>query len=243
MRLEIFGETNIGQKRQENQDRFAFSESEGWALVVDGMGGHPNGGQAAQTVADHFTMASVDPSLIEAWSEEWSFICSPELLFELAEDKIKSDWFKENPDSMAGKFSSYGGLPGAVGTFLSLNDGYIVISHVGDTRGYLHSEDSVQLITEDHSYPEGSLRNCIAGDIGKVEVQEFSLPAIVGQTFILCSDGLSGMFGENHLGIINEAIEKMRGHGLDQLCHYLVDKANELGGHDNITVVAVKVVK
>jgi serine/threonine protein phosphatase PrpC len=129
------------------------------------------------------------------------------------------------------------------------------VGHVGDSRCYLLRDGTLSQVTRDHSLLNDYLdampdmteerkqaipTNVITRALGMqatVQVDLSRVPVEPGDLFILCSDGLSGM-------VPDEEIEKLlaeNGQDIAASCRTLIDRANEKGGEDNITVVIVRV--
>lgn len=129
------------------------------------------------------------------------------------------------------------------------------VAHVGDSRVYLITQGQAYQVTKDHSLvqrlvdanmltPEQAANhpnaNQITNAFGQrpdidVEVRPQPFPHGAGDTFILCSDGLSDEVGPQ------DFLQVLAPHPpLDHACRQLVDLANARGGHDNITVVMVR---
>jgi protein phosphatase len=136
-------------------------------------------------------------------------------------------------------------------TVALVEDGVVAIGHVGDSRGYLIRDQKVEQLTEDHSlvaelvrsgrlspeeadtHPQRSVITRALGTDPDVDVDSFSVEAKSGDVFLICSDGLTSMIGdETILGIVNE-----RRDNFDAVAKELIGAANESGGEDNITVV------
>ena len=77
-----------------------------------------------------------------------------------------------------------------------------------------------------------------------IEVEVNRLEPYEGDLYMLCSDGLSGMIKDEDMNqmIQNYLRDEERANDVEGMCHALIDKANENGGNDNITVLCIKVV-
>jgi protein phosphatase len=134
-----------------------------------------------------------------------------------------------------------------------VSGGTAYIAQVGDSRVYLYRDGVLWRITEDHSYINEQLRaglitkeqanlstykNVITRSVGFDEVVESDIyvrDLKSRDIFLLCSDGLTSM-------ISNEDIcNSIDADNLENSVSELIDKANEAGGHDNISVVLVKI--
>lgn len=143
---------------------------------------------------------------------------------------------------------------GSTLTIMSFADTSYYIAHVGDSRAYLLRDGVLEQLTRDHSlvwhlFESGVLRkdelsshpqkNLITRSIGphpQVEIDLECGQAREGDTYLLCSDGLTDVLSD-------EVIRQMLFHpdmSPQQLCDALVSAANRKGGPDNITVVVVR---
>jgi protein phosphatase len=144
---------------------------------------------------------------------------------------------------------------GTTMTVALVEDGRVVFGHVGDSRGYLIREGSIEQLTDDHSlvaelvrsgrltpeeaeaHPQRSVITRAVGTEPDVDVDTFTIEPEEGDLFLICSDGLTDMVDD---GTIIEAIERHRD-DLDEAANALVGAANRVGGEDNITVLLVEV--
>jgi protein phosphatase len=133
-------------------------------------------------------------------------------------------------------------------------DDAIVVGHVGDSRLYRRRETSFDQITEDHSLLNDYIKmkhlspeeiaafphkNVIVRALGMkdtVQVDVHVDSPRLGDVYLLCSDGLSGMISDPQMA---DVLSNER--DLDALCERLISMANKNGGLDNITVVAIRV--
>ena len=141
-----------------------------------------------------------------------------------------------------------------VGALFSPRKRKMFIGHVGDSRAYRVRNGEIQQMTRDHSLVNDYLlampelteeqkselpKNVITRALGmqdQVTVDLQSDDAVPGDTYVLCSDGLSGMIEDQ------EILEVVKQHeDLDAACMRLIAMANEHGGEDNITAVLVKI--
>ena len=136
---------------------------------------------------------------------------------------------------------------------VALVEGQVVtIGHVGDSRAYLVRAGHLEQLTEDHSlvnellksgklspqeavtHPQRSVITRAVGTDADVDVDAFAVDALEGDVFLLCSDGLTDMVGDED---ILDLVERYHD-DLDRVAKSLVSAANRGGGEDNITVIA-----
>ncbi len=137
-----------------------------------------------------------------------------------------------------------------VGFWLPANSEYGVVFHVGDCRLYLYRDGRMQQLTRDHTlyqewHDRGAVgnppkRNIILRAVGPWQnvTADVKLQRVrCGDVYLLCSDGLTEMVNDHEI----ECVMAKSQHGsLHNACRYLVGKANERGGTDNITVVLAR---
>lgn len=234
--VNIYGKTDIGKMREENQDKFNIGiyEELSFVIVCDGMGGH-NGG----SIASNMTVDLISEYISENKGSE----NVDELLkqsIEMANKKIYSE-------------SLFNGYLYGMGTTVDLciiKDDIAHIAHVGDGRVYKIYEDSIFQVTSDHSMVEEMIKigeitheeakthprkNIITRAVGTEEniVVDYINLSFYNSIFI-CTDGLV-----NHLDserIKNIVLESESEKEAVSRC---IKEANDLGGNDNITAVLI----
>ncbi|MDF2715021.1 MAG: Stp1/IreP family PP2C-type Ser/Thr phosphatase [Paenibacillus sp.] len=232
--------TDAGLIRLINEDRAAVrNEWNGFtlAIVADGMGGHQAGEIASQMA-------------IELVETEMRTV-GTDMTVEERKEAVRGAIAKANDTvfEFASKQARYQGMGTTVVTALATSYD-LVIGHIGDSRAYLVSGDSIRQLTEDHSLvneliksgqitPEEAnvhpLRNVVTRALGtdkQVEVDVIHSAWRYGDVLLLCSDGLSGLVEEREL---HQIIADQ--HDLPWKVDKLVGRALEEGGGDNITVV------
>jgi PPM family protein phosphatase len=244
------GLTDVGKKRDHNEDSFLIDDAMQLYVVADGMGGHAGGGTASRIAVEtidrkirELQEAAADPTPAAPKSLQDSPV--PETIRSAVEQACLAIYAKAQEDpELAGM--------GTTVISLLLNDAHAFFAHVGDSRAYLVRGELIQQISEDHSLvneqikagmitPEEArhsrYRNIITRSVGfeeEVQVDVMGLLAEPGDVFILCSDGLANMLEDQ------EILEIVREHPLAEIPAKLIALANERGGDDNITVVAVR---
>ncbi|HTL34212.1 MAG TPA: Stp1/IreP family PP2C-type Ser/Thr phosphatase [Kofleriaceae bacterium] len=254
LRLQYAARTDVGMRRNHNEDCFGILEDERLLLVADGMGGHA-AGEVASGIATTEVSAFYQRTLSGSYtSEPWPYEPNPQL--SNLENRLVCA-FKVANLRIFETARGDGGRRG-MGTTLAaaaIENGQICIAHVGDSRVYKIHGDEITRLTRDHSLLEqfkeinpGMTReeennfphkNVITRALGlndEVEVEVKRMDLQVGDEFLLCSDGLSGhVTDEEMLEIVRESEDD-----LPLAVAKLVDMANDAGGNDNITVVLVR---
>ena len=239
--MKSFSITDIGEKRNINQD-YVFCEENtigglpNLFIVADGMGGHNAGDYASKFCVEVFTK-------------------------KIRENQQKtpigmiSDALQNTNDLLLEEARENNGLQGMGTTFVATTiiDTVMYVANIGDSRLYVIGE-GIKQITEDHSLVEemvktGELdrkdmrdhpnKNIITRALGanKTVIPDyFEVNLVKDDTVLLCSDGLTNMMDDNEImNIIREYPDN-----LEIAAKTLVEKANENGGKDNISIVIVK---
>jgi protein phosphatase len=237
-----FGATDIGKRRQVNEDYFQILPEKKLYMVADGMGGHNAGlvasKYAIQAIENYFStqlitqIRSNDLHIKEA-------IFNSILTAHTEIKKIS----KTKPN--------YEGMGCAMVTAF-INGNFLHIGHVGDSRAYICNVRGIKLLTTDHSFvmkqvKDGKmtseearfspLRNRLNQAIGaSVDIKpDYHLyPLEHGDKILLCSDGLWDMFTDEQIFYI-----LIHDRPAKDLCETLITMANNAGGHDNITAVVI----
>ena len=240
--MNIVGMSNVGAVRGENQDDFAYkqlSDTDGFALVCDGMGG-ANGG----SVASHIATKLIASRIVSSYRPEMTG-ASVENMLESAVAAANIEIF-----DTADKDPTLKGMGTTVVAAVWIH-GEAHIVHVGDSRAYLYHDGRLTQLTCDHSYVQdmvdkGQLtpeqaryeprKHIITRALGvddSIQVDFDTIPLTdTGDLLLLCSDGLTNMVEPDSIQHFIETTP------FTQLPQVLIDAANENGGADNITVVA-----
>ncbi|MBV1816603.1 Stp1/IreP family PP2C-type Ser/Thr phosphatase [Anaerosalibacter bizertensis] len=238
--------TDKGKVRKNNQDSYFVSEDTELPLfiVADGMGGHKAG-----EVASNMAVEIVKDFFIEKKEELKKNKVDILKFIRSAVEKANTIIYKKSIEN-----DEFHGM-GTTITMAYIFENKLYIGHVGDSRAYLLRNNKFIQITEDHSLvaemvKKGSIseeeaechpqRNIITRAIGTDE--EVITDIIVEDIYkddilLLCTDGLTNMMNDDEIKEI--LINKI---DLQKNCNSLVKKANRLGGIDNVTVIAIKLV-
>jgi serine/threonine protein phosphatase PrpC len=226
------GLSHPGRKRRHNEDAWVCAPP--IFAIADGMGG-ARGGEIASRVAATALGENVDGS-------------GEERVVALIQQANRRVYERASEDSDASGM-------GTTITVALFEDGAVSFGHVGDSRAYLIRDEKLEQLTEDHSlvaelvrsgrlspeeaeaHPQRSVITRALGTDPDVDVDSFSIEAKPGDLFLLCSDGLTSMVGDEAILDVTE----QRRDDLDATAKELVGAANRSGGEDNITVVLFEI--
>lgn len=238
--MRIFAKSDIGLKRDSNQDCYDYEKIKEdilWSVVCDGMGG-VNGGDVASALAvksiREFLVKNFLPSIVQNEIEN---------ILKKSIEKANSEIFSKSQTETDLK-----GM-GTTVVLVAVFKRKIYIAHVGDSRAYLLSNDKIKQLTIDHSMvqemlDEGEItreeaknhpnKNIITRALGlsnDVNIDYSVESKKVNDKIIICTDGLT-----NYLDCeeILECSKRKKG---NDLLDELISIANKRGGSDNITVV------
>jgi protein phosphatase len=237
--------TDVGRKREHNEDSFLCSDELQLYAVADGMGGHL-GGERASRMAAEILEREMAARLANGARTEMSSDAMAQALKEstVVASKAIFDSAQAEPN--------YAGM-GTTLTGLCFHGSSVTVCHVGDSRAYLFRDGRARQLTEDHSWVQEQVRaglvsaddilvsrfrNIITRSVGfesgaSPDVQTMLVET--GDCFLLCSDGLCNYFSTEELGVV------LSEHFYGEAGSALVEMANERGGDDNITCVIVYV--
>ncbi|HYX89434.1 MAG TPA: Stp1/IreP family PP2C-type Ser/Thr phosphatase [Gaiellaceae bacterium] len=225
------GLTDPGRKRRRNEDAYVCKPP--LFAVADGMGGAQAGELASNLAA---AALRDDAGAVPEGGER--------RVDELIQEANRRVYQRQSRDAAASGM-------GTTMTVALVEDGAVAIGHVGDSRAYLIRGRRLEQLTEDHSlvaelvrsgklspeeaeaHPQRSVITRALGTDPNVDVDTFSIETRPGDLFLLCSDGLTSMVGDE---TILAEVERNRG-DLRAAAKALVRAANRGGGEDNITVV------
>ncbi len=230
--------SDIGMRREENQDSFGILEGDGYKLfiVADGMGG-VKGGALASSLA------------IETMKSSLANVGQP------TNDDVVQAIQRANAEIFA-KGSADASLNGMGTTFVALyfQGNKLTVFNVGDSRAYRFRQDQVDRLSEDHTlvmelvrsgtidveqaanHPVSHMLTRSLGPAEEVEVDviEVGDGPYQSDLFLICSDGLY-----NHVKD-GEMLALMQENRLESAVEKLIELANKRGGTDNITIIAVE---
>ncbi len=261
--VRVFAQTDVGRTREHNEDTFlvanlatgtpvAFdgrpydlaAETHGLLfLVADGMGGAASGEIASSMAGD---------VVLDTLRHTWSVASGPSGTVFAQALRDATEAANTKIHQFAREHSEHRGM-GTTATIAGLFGDCLYLAQIGDSRAYIVRNGNAQQLTKDQSLMQrlveaGELtqeeadisdrRNIILQALGpeaQVTVDLTHQQLRRGDTLIICSDGLSGLVRPTEIAQLCTEQSDVR-----QLCQLLVDKANERGGHDNITVIAAR---
>ena len=248
--IEARGLTDVGQRRDHNEDALLVDGGLGLFIVADGMGGHAGGGTASRLAVDTIRDAVAhakenEPERFGSAGADDTRV--PDLLRQAVEEACAVIYRRaQGEPELAGM--------GTTVTAALLDGPTAFVAHVGDSRCYLLREGRIYQVSEDHSLVNEQLKagtisleeakhsrfkNIITRSVGfeqQVVVDLVGLELEGGDALVVCCDGLSNLVDDPEiLSIVEESpIELAPGR--------LVALANDRGGDDNITVIVIRAV-
>jgi protein phosphatase len=243
------GLTDVGRRRDHNEDAFLVDEALGLFIVADGMGGHAGGGTASRLAVETIRSAIAhakehEPERVAEGGADDPRV--PDLLEQAVEEACAVIYRTAQAEpELAGM--------GTTVTAALFDRRTAFVAHVGDSRCYLLREGRIYQVSEDHSLVNEQLkagaisadeakhsrfRNIITRSVGfeqQVQVDLMGLELEAGDAVVICCDGLSNLVDDPEiLHIVEES-------PLDLAPARLVALANDRGGDDNITVIVIKI--
>jgi serine/threonine protein phosphatase PrpC len=249
--LEIFSQTDPGMVRSHNEDSVACEPACGLAVLADGMGGY-NAGEVASGIAVSVVATEVSHRLLNASPVEISENGGEELGVALLRENIQ----KANASIFHAAQSQpqYAGMGTTIVSAL-FYDNRVAVGHVGDSRMYRLRGEELETITHDHSLLQEQLdsgmisledarmsknKNLVTRAVGidaHVDSEIHVHDVLVGDIYLLCSDGLNDMVEDDDIQATLFALQS----NLPLAASQLIQMANDNGGRDNISVILVKV--
>lgn len=251
MRVRFSGATDVGRTRQHNEDAIYLPTDVRIGIVADGMGGHASGEVASriavETVSDYYQRTAHEQPLT------WPYKVDRDARADV--NRMITSIMLANLEiyERAQRDATKKGMGTTVVAAHFLDDAMIV-GHVGDSRVYRLREGKLKQLTEDHSLINDYIKmkrvtaeeaenwphkNVIVRALGMkdtVQVDIVKETPAVGDCYLLCSDGLSGMLTDPQIAHVLQTETD-----LDRAVDVLIAGANEEGGNDNISVVLARI--
>ncbi len=253
MELSFWAASDVGRKREHNEDNFLVDRRLSLFVVADGMGGHASGEVASQIAVTEFRNAvEARRDLLDAYVRRQEGVTTQDVLAVL-EHAVQMAGLaifergQNEPDKR--------GMGTTLSALLLLGErGFI--AHVGDSRVYMVRQGETVQLTEDHSLvnelirhgkvtretlansPYASYKNAVTRALGvyeTVQVDTIDLEILPGDQFLLCSDGLHSHLEEK------DVAQFLSTDHVTAIPQKLIDHANRGGGQDNITAVVLRI--
>lgn len=228
--VESYGLSHVGLARELNEDRYLVKSESGLFVVADGMGGHDAGEVASSSIVDHLKSIGIPSS-------------APDLRARFEDRVIMAN--REIRTVSAQNGGTMGSTLAALLTF----EGQYACMWAGDSRIYMLRNGNLTQLSRDHTEMQELLdrglltkeeaatfarRNVVTRAIGAVDDPSLDIAhgmIETGDTFLICSDGLTGHVADAEIG------ETIAGKSPEAGCNELIDLALSRGGSDNVTVV------
>ncbi len=250
MTFVAYGATDIGKRREHNEDAMLLDADLGLAIVCDGVGGH-----AAGEVASEMACAVTRERIAVQRHILDEFLREPNRDRRIAVERLVENAINDACAAIYNAAQADRAKKGMGTTIVLLLrvGGTAILAHVGDSRIYLLRRNAFHQLTEDHSLvaqqlkrglitaeqaatvPYGSMITRAVGFQSAVQVDVLAVELAEGDRFLLCSDGLC----DNLQG--DEFARFCTSFPLAQVPDALVRFANDCGGRDNITAVVVAI--
>lgn len=235
--MNVYGRSDTGMLRQENQDAFgecALKDGAHLLIVCDGMGGEKGGKDAAFACTEAFLTAFSGADVPDT-------------------DALTEVLLSANTEILANALKNGYPRTGTTVVLAVATRNALTVLWVGDSRAYLLHGNALTRLTHDHSYVQQLIdagkitekearthrkRHLVTRAIGAealIEPEVRTIPWSEGDRLLLCTDGLFGMMEEKEIAeILEEEYPSAR------TAHELVCAANSHGGEDNITVLLLE---
>lgn len=241
-RLTLFGRTDTGRVRANNEDSFLLLARAKLMMVADGMGGHNAGEVASRNAIESMASLVGQGALTRAGANQ------EEIRHLLIHSMRQTN---ERVMALAKERVEYSGM-GSTLIVGYVNRGLLYTCHVGDVRAYLLQQGGFRQLTTDHTYaaefsrahqndPDydptllNLSRNIVSRAIGfpfPEDPECTTTPIARGDRILLCSDGLWSMLPDPDLALLLQEAASP-----EEACDRMIDRANQAGGKDNITAV------
>lgn len=245
-RLDMAGLSDVGLRRELNEDTYEFDPGLGLLVVADGMGGH-EAGEIASSIAVETVVACIDAARGPFGGADLPLASS--MVMDAVHDANRRI---HDINIQRGKAAGRGMGTTLVGIWLS-DAGSLVSFNVGDSRLYRLRDGRLRRLTRDHTAYEQWLatggigqqpgRNVLLRAVGPwphVEVDVAQHEVRPGDVLLLCSDGLTGMVDD---ATIERRLAVGANDPLQTVCADLVEMAKANGGLDNVTVVLARMAR
>lgn len=242
--MDVGFKTDTGARRINNEDAFFVMKNDGIYILADGVGGTNSGEIASRTAVNEVAQYFEDNPLTATGKEE---ICTEIFAaIKKANDRVFD---------MAQRYLSNRGMATTI-VVACIRGKNLYLANVGDSRAYLYESGTLSQLSEDHTYVNALVKagviteeeaethmdkNMITKAVGaekEIKPDFFHITLTEEACLLLCTDGLYGEVPkEEIIRVFDE------GKSMTETCDTLVEMANENGGHDNITVICIKLME
>jgi serine/threonine protein phosphatase PrpC len=241
--VEFCARTHVGRVRKRNEDSLEFRADRGWAVLADGMGGY-RGGDVASQVAVAAVLASLEHQARRQGTGSPDDVGRALLVSACDANAAILQVAGERPE-LAGM-----GATLVVAAFL---EDCVVCAHVGDSRLYRLRQGVATRLTRDHTMLQEQVdagimsadeaarmgfKGMLTRGLGIAPTVKPGLgvhPLRAGDVFLLCSDGLTDLVGDDDIAAEVDPLG-----ALEASADRLVDLANRNGGRDNVSVILAR---
>jgi protein phosphatase len=251
--LEIVRLSDVGQRRDHNEDAIASDAEIGLVVLADGMGGY-KAGEVASEIAILTIVAELKEAMVDMEPGQIDAVTGMQ-----AESHLVSDAVAKANESIYSVSQSQPQCAG-MGTTLVVGlftNNKLLVGHIGDSRMYRLRSRVLTQVTEDHSLLQEQInsglitpeqaklsnnKNLVTRALGidptvELELHEYDVEA--GDLYLLCSDGLSDLVEDEDIHLTLTELSA----NLELAAHQLIQMANDNGGKDNISVILARVLK
>jgi len=249
--IQAAGITDVGLKREGNEDAYLIDDQLRLYIVADGMGGHLAGEVASKVAVELISNSFRKWSLNNIPEEE--IFGQPDSSLSLRGNYLLSGIRLANRviHEMAGANERYQGM-GTTVAALAISRSLVIAANVGDSRIYLVREGQLERLSRDHTVvseqvemgimteaeaANSPLRHVLTKNLGSAEEvypDLFELEPADNDRFILCTDGLTDLVSDEEILDMTMLVKSP-----ENLCRDFVDLVLKRGGHDNTTVISI----
>lgn len=240
-KVDVYGISDIGLVRHNNEDSWKYLQEDMFYVLADGMGGHQAGEVASHECVERLC------KLFHSRNNAASTLEETKQILSIAIQEVNASIYY-----LAKQYQKLKGMGTTLCCIFFHSQG-LIYAHVGDSRIYRFRDQRLEQLTHDHSLLRelidlGQLseqqadaflyKNIITKAIGTephVEPSVKHTAVYANDMFLMCSDGLTDLLS------LKEIQEIFLTYSQDKIAQVLVTKAKQKGGHDNITVVLLKV--
>lgn len=241
--IQVGFKSDKGIRRVNNEDAFFIMPKEKVFIIADGVGGGAAGEIASRTAVSMIAeYVQQDPPV------GVTDVSTLKSHFMPCIDKVNGRIFE-----LAEKYIENAGMA-TTAVICCINGKKAYFVNIGDSRAYIFRQGKLKQITEDHTYVNDLVKtgvisekdaathakkNMITKALGadnSCEPDFFQAGVELGDVVLLCTDGLYGEVDENTIADLIS-----QGRTMTETCAQLVNKANQHGGRDNITVICVRI--